>query len=365
MIAWESGDDQDGDLFGVYAKRYDTSGNELPPPPGSQRTGQGNEFQVNTETSGDQFRPNVEMDLAGNFVITWISGFPQDQDGSNRGVFAKRYDATGNELPPPFGTQGTGQGNEFQVNSFTTNGQWRPEIGMDSQGNFVITWKSVGQDGSKKGIFAKAYDAGGNEIPPAFSRGTGVGNEFQVNTFTTNDQRRPAIAMNDGGSIVIAWQSDDQDGSGAGIISRLYRSVVIEVAIDITPQSCPNSLKVNGSTRVAILGTAEFDATQVDPASVRLEGVTPSKSKLKDVATPFEPFTGKADAFDCTDAGPDGFLDFIMKFDRPDIVEAIELALGREVEDGEVLILTVEGVLFDGTPIVGEDVVVIKKRGGE
>jgi len=117
--------------------------------------------------------------------------------------------------------------------------------------------------------------------------------------------------------------------------------------------------------RAAILGTDDFDATQVDPASVRLEGVAPFRSNLKDVATPFEPFTGKTDASDCTDAGPDGYLDLTLKFDRPDIVEAIELNLGREVEDGETLILTLEGVLFDGTPIVGEDVVVIKKRGSE
>jgi len=133
------------------------------------------------------------------------------------------------------------------------------------------------------------------------------------------------------------------------------------VAVDINPQSCPNSLKVNGGIRVAILGTDDFDATQVDPASVRLEGVAPVRSNLKDVATPFIGVID--DAFDCTDEGPDGYLDLTLKFDRPDIVEAIESTLEGEVKDGEVLILTLEGTLFDGTPIVGEDVVVIKKRG--
>lgn len=44
----------------------------------------------------------------------------------------------------------------------------------------------------------------------------------------------------------------------------------------------------------------------------------------------------------------------------------IESTLGREVNDGETLILPLTGNLreeFGGTPIKGEDVVVIKKKG--
>ena len=85
------------------------------------------------------------------------------------------------------------------------------------------------------------------------------------------------------------------------------------------------------------------------------------RSAIKDVATPFELFTGKDDAFDCTDEGRDGFLDLTLKFDRRDIVEAIEFALDHEVEHGQTLILTIEGELLDDTPIVGEDVIVIRK----
>ncbi len=42
--------------------------------------------------------------------------------------------------------------------------------------------------------------------------------------------------------------------------------------------------------------------------------------------------------------------------------------MGREVEDNEVVWLTLHGNLleqFDNTPIKGEDMVVIKKRGKE
>ena len=138
---------------------------------------------------------------------------------------------------------------------------------------------------------------------------------------------------------------------------------LIEVPLDIKPQSCPNPLnvKAKGVLPAAILGTADFDVTKVDPASVKLEGVASIRWALEDVATPFEPFTGKEDADDCTDEGPDGFLDLTLKFDTQEVVQAI-----GEVEDGEVVVLSLTGILkeeFGGTPIQGEDVVVILKKG--
>jgi probable HAF family extracellular repeat protein len=139
----------------------------------------------------------------------------------------------------------------------------------------------------------------------------------------------------------------------------------IKVAVDIKPGSCPNPINVKskGVLPVAILGTDDFDVTQIDLASVRLAGVAPIRSGFEDVATPFEPYTGKENADDCNEFGPDGYTDLTMKFDKQEIVAAM-----GEVEDGQVLVLQLTGNLkeeFDGTPIEGEDVVVIKKKGKE
>ena len=48
--------------------------------------------------------------------------------------------------------------------------------------------------------------------------------------------------------------------------------------------------KVNGRGRlpVAVVGTLEFDVTQVDPTSVRLAGVAPLRSSVEDVVVIFE-----------------------------------------------------------------------------
>ena len=110
----------------------------------------------------------------------------------------------------------------------------------------------------------------------------------------------------------------------------------------------------------AILGTSTLDVTQIDPASVRLQGVAPSKFTYQDVATPFSPFIGKTGANACTTAGPDGFTDLSLSFDARKIASVL-----GAVTNGQVLTLHLTGNFlpqFGGAPIIGEDVVVIKTK---
>ncbi len=148
-------------------------------------------------------------------------------------------------------------------------------------------------------------------------------------------------------------------GPDGTAITLICEPQVIEVPIDINPTSCPNPLNVKskGVLPVAILSTANFDATQVDVTTVTLEGVSPLRSNLEDVATPFDPFTGKENALDCNEDAGDGLTDLTLKFDRQAVVGALGL-----VNDGDVVALRLEGALLDGTPIEGEDVIVIKKK---
>jgi hypothetical protein len=135
----------------------------------------------------------------------------------------------------------------------------------------------------------------------------------------------------------------------------------LDVAFDIKPGSCRNpvNVKAKGVLPAAILGGEEFDVTQVDPPSLRLEGVAPLRWSLEDVATPYD--GTPEDAFDCTEAGPDGWNDLTLKFDNQEIIAAL-----GDLEDGDVLLLTLSGVLaeeYGGSDIQGQDVVVILKKG--
>jgi len=132
----------------------------------------------------------------------------------------------------------------------------------------------------------------------------------------------------------------------------------IEVPVDIKPTSCPNPLNIKskGVLPIAILGAETFAVTEIDPETVRLMGVAPLRWSIEDVATPFD--GDIEDCYDCTTAGPDGFDDLTLKFNRQEIISAI-----GSVEDGECLVLTLTAELADGTVITGEDVVKIIKKG--
>lgn len=187
VIAWYSLL-QDGSFHGIYAQRYNAAG-----------VAQGPEFRVNSYTTSFQIAPAVAMDADGDFVIAWMS---TSQDGSSWGIYAQRYNA-----------QGVAQGGEFRVNSYTTAGQAFPALAMDDDGDFVVAWQSGGQDGSGDGVYAQRYSVLG--VP--------IGSEFRVNSYTADSQYNVALAMDDDGDFVVAWQSVGQNGSYNGVYAQRYR----------------------------------------------------------------------------------------------------------------------------------------------
>jgi len=188
VVAWQS-DAQDGNLLGVFAQRFNAKG-----------AVQGAEFQVNTFTTNAQFAPSIAADAAGNFVVAWVS---TGQDLDSKGVYAKRFNAAGIPLS-----------GDIRVNTFTTDAQNVPAIGMNADGDFVVAWSSYNQDGNSYGVYAQRFDAAG----------ASHGLEFRVNTVTTSPQAVPAVAMDSAGDFVIAWQSRAQDGSGYGIFAQRFNA---------------------------------------------------------------------------------------------------------------------------------------------
>jgi len=194
VVVWSEKDGPPGAYDGVFGRRFDSDGNPL-----------GAAFQVSTYTTSSQrtgaVGEAVAVDGVGRFVVVWMS---YGQDGSGFGVFGRRYDAAGSPL-----------GGEFQVNTYSTGSQIDPSVATDLAGNFTVAWSSY-QDGSSYGIFGRRYDAEGEPL----------GNEFQVNEYTTGGQKTPSIASDGGGDFVIAWTNYGmQDGSSWGVFGRLYDSM--------------------------------------------------------------------------------------------------------------------------------------------
>ena len=181
IVVWRSSNDD------IYSQRFDADGDKV-----------GSQVRVNTNTNGSDRNPDVAAFDGGGYVVTWMNS---SRDGSDWGVFGQRFDADGNAV-----------GSEFQVNTTTSDRQWRPDVATFSDGSFVVVWNSRNQDGSDIGVFGQRFDA----------NGTAVGDEFQVNTQTESNQMRPAVAELADGGFVVTWQSGNQDGSGSGIYAQRY-----------------------------------------------------------------------------------------------------------------------------------------------
>lgn len=83
VIVW-SDYDLDGSNSCIAGQRFDTSGSK-----------DGPEFVINRYTTGNQYSVSVARSTDGRFVVVWTS---EDQDGSDYGVYAQRFDSSGNAL---------------------------------------------------------------------------------------------------------------------------------------------------------------------------------------------------------------------------------------------------------------------------
>lgn len=184
VVVWNDGT-RDGSGWGIYGQLYSNTGARI-----------GGEFRANSYVTGDQRYPRAAMDENGDFVVVWEG---VSQDGSGRGVYAQLYSA-----------DGTPRGTEFRVNSTVFGDQSRPGAAMDYAGNFIVTWVSPDSGGS--GVFAARYDSSGQPL----------GKEFQVNTYVAGDQRIASVAMDPVGNALFSWVSYGQDGDQEGCYARLY-----------------------------------------------------------------------------------------------------------------------------------------------
>ena len=110
------------------------------------------------------------------------------------------------------------------MNSFTSNYQFYADVAIDTTGAFVVVWHSYsspGLDDSFCSVNGQFFAADGNF----------VGDELQINTFTTGPQNTPAVGGNAGGRFVVVWDdrglnSAYRDGSFYGIFGQRFRDLI-------------------------------------------------------------------------------------------------------------------------------------------
>jgi hypothetical protein len=229
VVVWQS----QGDPFdvpfshlGVWARRF-----------GAEGEADGDAFQVNTYTPGDQAYPRVVSTGTG-FTVMWHS---EGQDGSGSGIYGRRY-----------GSAGEAPGAEFLVNSYTASYQSHVSMAARPDGSLAAVWMSYRQFGSGLDVAGRHYDdagiPGGLDFPVSSNTsvhhdypevavgaagdfvvtyfrpdaasadeevfvqrfdatGARLGPEIAVNTYTTGFEWYPAVAVQPDGGFLVVWES--------------------------------------------------------------------------------------------------------------------------------------------------------------
>ena len=237
LVLWES-NLQDGDGAGIFAQRLDVNGNY-----------EESEFMVNSYTTDEQWYALILFEET-NYFAVWVS---ENQDLSESGIYGRTLSDTcdsmqnvirlnaytlNDQTEPVIASNGDtyyvswnsqgqdtssygvyGQlvsssgskiGTEVSINEYVQSAQEYPVIATDGT-NYFVVWESNGQDGDNDGIYARIIN----------NEGSFVTDEFMVNDYTEDDQAAPAVQSN-GESYLVAWYSESQDGSGAGVYASLF-----------------------------------------------------------------------------------------------------------------------------------------------
>jgi hypothetical protein len=175
------------DSVDIYARIFNSSG-----------VAQGNEFQVNTDTNICA-NPAVAVASDNTFTIVWGE--------KNLGVPNNSWDIYGRQFTSP-----TSGGTVLVVNSQLYGDQYGPRISALGT-DYLVVWTSMGQDGSREGIFGQYLRSGAK-----------LGSEFQANTTFLNSQIQPAVASDGVGQFVAVWSSFEENTLSMDLMAQRYIS---------------------------------------------------------------------------------------------------------------------------------------------
>ncbi len=161
----------------------------------------------------------------------------------------------------------------FTVNTYTVGAQERSSPAFYRDGEFVVAWDS---DRSPRiqVVSQPPNDSDGYSIRAArFDGIKRLGGEFQVNSYTTGDQRRPRTASNRGGSFVVVWESADGPGEYSVRGQRfdsagMHQGAEIQISQDIETPPAPR-VAMNSKGGFIAVWHSDGPGTDGDGTAVR------------------------------------------------------------------------------------------------
>jgi hypothetical protein len=170
----------------------------------------GNEFLVNLD-SNPCGNPSVAAGSDGGYTIVW-DAHDMANPTNSLDIYVR-----------PFSSAGVG-GAVALVNSFLYGDQYAPRINSIGT-DYLVAWTSLGQDGSREGVYGQFLNGSGSA----------VGGEFRVNTTTISEQMQPVVASDGASQFLVIWTSY----TGSPYSFDLFAQRYINVAAVLQPMAAP------------------------------------------------------------------------------------------------------------------------------
>ncbi|MFW9882197.1 MAG: hypothetical protein ACFFG0_54740, partial [Candidatus Thorarchaeota archaeon] len=240
-----------------------------------------------------------------------------------------------------------------------------PNAGLDGLGEVELEIQLVGTGGhygysdmtgiqartitTKIGTWTTVFDSGEDDIPWGkvfWTSSEPVGTSVEVKVRSSNDKDDPSSwsswedATNDtwltstpnGRYLQIQTKLQSDEDEKTPILFDLTVNTKIPATIDFDPDTLNQKSKGNWVT-VYIEFPPGYDVNDIDISTLFLNDVIQSEDHPTGIG----------------DEDNDGIPDLIVKFNRTEVIGLLE--------SGEMVYITITGELFDGTPLVGTDVI--------
>jgi uncharacterized delta-60 repeat protein len=255
-----------------------------------------------------------------------VSGYFSASDGSYDVLVAK-YNAAGT---PAWVTEAGGTDSNAMAYSIAALPDGSALVTGSFDGTATFDGTALTSDGSLD-VFVAQYDPDGTLIWAKRAGGVGLDEGFAVaalsegNTLVTGDFEGEATF--DGTTLTSAGLCDI-------FVARFGGQ--LEVEIDIKPGAYPNNINLgsHGLIPVAIISSVEFDATEVDPATVALAGASVAIRGRGSRLMAHE-----------EDVNEDGFLDLVIQVETENLDP-------NQFQDGYA---SLTGETYDGVAVIGWD----------
>ena len=264
----------------IDGQRFDSTGAPL-----------GTEFQVGEVPYDpgpvDITHGNVAVADSGAFAVVWHRRIePENDSVPPTDILARVYDSAGQ----PFGT-------EFVVNE-KHQYNYLPGVGVNPQGEFVVTWSGYRKGGYGLDVLARRISSSG-----AF-----LGGEFRVNSDTAAAQLSPKIAYSNASDFTVVWTNDpfpvaiNTDVRARRMASAITTPICSDGAIAGGAQAKLAKLALpGGDEKILIKGALQFGPGTpaiLDPATkgtqILVEDLGAGNAAIFELSTATTPVPGGA-----------------------------------------------------------------------